>query len=167
MFKQNDKVVYPGHGAAIIYRVLDRKVGGKTTQFFELKFINKEMTILVPIDNLTAIGIRKVSSEQDIGKLFKMFSNPIVPHSNELALNWNKRNKEYQGKIRSGKLSEICEIYRDLKHIEQQKELSFGEKNLLQQTESLLAEEIALACNIQQDSATSRLREFAEKTIHQ
>ena len=167
MFKQDDKVVYPGHGVAIIHRVLDRKVGGKVTQFYELKFINKEMTILVPVDNLLTIGIRTVSSEKDIGRLFKMFSDPIIPHSNEMALNWNKRNKEYQGKIRSGKLSEICEIYRDLRHIEKQKELSFGEKNLLHQTEALLSEEIALACDIQQENAMHQLRDLDKKEQNQ
>ncbi len=166
MYSQNEKVVYPGHGVAIIRRTLERRVGGKATRFYELKFINKDMTILVPLDNLDSIGIRKLSSQKDIGKLFRMFSDPIIPHQNEVALNWNKRNKEYQGKIRSGKLNEICEIYRDLKHIEKHKELSFGEKSLLHQTELLLAEEIALACDIQKENAMLQLRSLAQK-VHQ
>ncbi len=166
MYSQNEKVVYPGHGVAVIRRMLERKVGGKATRFYELKFINKDMTILVPLDNLDSIGIRKLSSQKDIGKLFRMFSDPIIPHQNEVALNWNKRNKEYQGKIRSGKLSEICEIYRDLKRIEKHKELSFGEKSLLHQTELLLAEEIALACDIQTENAMLQLRSLAQK-VHQ
>ena len=166
MYSQNEKVVYPGHGVAVIKRMLERKVGGKSMRFYELEFINKDMTILVPMDNLEAIGVRKLSSQKDIGVLFNMFAEPIVPHQNEVALNWNKRNKEYLGKIRSGKLKEICEIYRDLKHIEKQKELSFGEKNLLQQTELLLAEEIALACDMQKESAMNKLRTLA-KQVHQ
>lgn len=167
MFSQNEKVVYPGHGVAVINRILERKVGGEASSFYELRFINKDMTILVPITNLDSIGIRKISSQKDIGKLFKLFSDPIMPHNNEMALNWNKRNKEYQGKIRSGKLQEICEIYRDLKNIEKQKELSFGEKNLLHQTESLLTEEIALACDIQPENAINQLRSLAQKIQQQ
>lgn len=165
MFSQSEKVVYPGHGVAIIHRVLERRIGGKSTKFFELKFLNKDMMILVPVDNVVSIGIRNVSSQKDIGTLFKMFSIPVKHHHHEMALNWNKRNKEYQGKIRSGRLQEICEIYRDLKSIEQQKELSFGEKNLLQQTEALLVEEIALACGMQQDAATSQLRSLVQKEL--
>ncbi len=167
MYSQNEKVVYPGHGVAVIKRMLERKVGGRATRFYELQFINKDMTILVPMDNLDSIGIRKLSSEKDIGVLFNMFAEPIVPHQNEVALNWNKRNKEYLGKIRSGKLKEICEIYRDLKHIEKQKELSFGEKSLLSQTELLLAEEIALACDIQPENAVHQLRDLAQKVQQQ
>ncbi len=165
MFSQSEKVVYPGHGVAIINRILERKIGGKATRFYELRFLNKDMMILVPVDNVMSIGIRNVSTEKDIGTLFEMFSIPIKPQHNEMVLNWNKRNKEYQGKIRSGRLQEICEIYRDLKCIEQHKELSFGEKNLLQQTEVLLAEEIALACDMQQDAATNQLRSLVQKEL--
>lgn len=163
MFSQDEKVVYPGHGVAYIHRVLERRIGGKSTQFYELRFINKEMTILVPINNLNTIGIRPLSSQTDIGDMFKLFDLPIRVHNHDMVPNWNKRNKEYQGKIRSGKLREICEIYRDLKHIEQQKELSFGEKNLLHQTETLLVEEISLVCNIAVDSAAQQLRSHAQK----
>ena len=163
MFSQDEKVVYPGHGVAYIHRVLERRIGGKSTQFYELRFINKEMTILVPINNLNTIGIRPLSSQTDIGDMFKLFDHPIRVHNHDMVPNWNKRNKEYQGKIRSGKLREICEIYRDLKHIEQQKELSFGEKNLLHQTENLLVEEISLVCNIATDMAAQQLRSLAQK----
>lgn len=165
MFSQDEKIVYPGHGVAKIHRVLERKVGGKVARFYELQFLNKDMTILVPVDNIESIGIRKLSTQKDIGKLFKIFSDPVRPHQNEVALNWNKRNKEYQGKIRSGNLKDIGEIYRDLRLIERHKELSFGEKNLLQQTEMLLAEEIALAYNIESEVATNQLRDLAQKEI--
>ncbi len=165
MFSEKEKIVYPGHGVAVISRVLERKVGGKAARFFELRFINKDMTILVPVDNIESIGIRKLSTQQDIGLLFKIFSEPIEPHHNEVALNWNKRNKEYQGKIRSGNIKEIGQIYRDLRHIEKQKELSFGEKNLLQQTEALLSEEIALACDIRPETATDQLRSLVQKQL--
>ncbi len=167
MFSQDEKVVYPGHGVAIIQRILERRVGGKATKFYELKFINKDMTILVPVDNIESIGIRVLSTQKDIGKLLELFEDPIIPHANEMALNWNKRNKEYQGKIRSGNLQEICEIYRDLRHIEHQKELSFGEKALLQQAETLLAEEIALACDIGSEKATNQLRTLVQKEWQQ
>ena len=66
--------------------------------------------------------------------------------------------KEYQGKLRTGNLRKICEIYKDLKHIEMQKELSFGEKNLLSQTEALLVEEISLVNNMETDKAMQQLR---------
>lgn len=159
MFSLNEKVVYPGHGVARISRIIEKKLGATTTLFFELKFLSKDMTILVPVSNVESVGIRPLSSTQNITALLKTLTEPLSKHSNDaLSTNWNKRNKEYQGKIRTGDLLEICAIYRDLKRVECSKELSFGEKNLLQQTEALLAEEIALVNQVQEEAAVETLR---------
>ena len=159
MFNPNEKVVYPGHGVAKINRIITKKIGIRTVSFFELKFVHKDMTILVPVDNAECVGIRALSSQDHVGAIFKILSQPYIPINHEIALaNWNKRNKEYLGKIRSGDLKEISTIYRDLRHIEIHKELSFGEKNLLQQTEALLAEEIALVQNIGEQKAIEKIR---------
>lgn len=161
MFSLNDKVVYPGHGVAKVNKVIDKIVGGHVTSFYELKFINKDMTVLVPTNNHATIGIRPLCSKDHIDDIFKILAKPATKkiNSSELtASNWNKRNKEYQCKLRSGDLKEISEIYRDLKHISSYKELSFGEKSLLHQTESLLAEEISLVNKIDEERAVEDLR---------
>lgn len=166
MFVLDEKVVYPGHGVAKISRILEKKIAGHSTTFFELKFLNKDMTILVPTDNLAAVGVRRLSSLENINDIFKILSEPFAstqPDSN--ATNWNKRNKEYQCKLRTGNLRDICKIYRDLTHIATYKELSFGEKNLLQQTELLLAQEIALVKKTPEDVTIAQLRSLCTPTF--
>lgn len=159
MFVLGEKVVYAGHGVAKISRIVEKNVAGSITCFFELKFLNKDMTILVPTNNLSAVGVRRLSSRESINDIFKLLSEPCEPVLYDLTTtNWNKRNKEYQCKLRTGNLSEICKIYRDLKHIAAQKELSFGEKNLLHQTEALLVEEISIVENVGEEKAIEQLR---------
>lgn len=159
MFVLHDKVVYPGHGAAKISRIIEKKVMGIETTFFELEFVNKDMTILIPVHSISMVGIRKLSSPDNIKEIFKMLSGPASKMHCELnASNWNKRNKEYQCKIRTGNINEIGKIYRDLRHIATYKELSFGEKNLLQQTEGLLVEEISLVTQIPVEQAIEHVR---------
>ena len=162
MFSLKEKVVYPGHGVAEISCIVEKKIGGKTTSFFELKFLNKDMTILVPTQNLSAVGIRRLSSPDAVDNIFKMLSEPVETGSDAIVSKWNKRNKEYQSKLRTGKLDEICEIYRYLNHVSVQKELSFGEKNLLGQTESLLVEEISLVSEIAKDITVQQLRSLIQ-----
>ena len=161
MYSLNEKIVYPGHGVAKINRILEKNVGDKVAIFYELKFLNKEMTILVPTANLS-IGIRKLSTEENIDYIFKILSEPaIIINNKELSSSsWNKRSKQYQFKLRSGDLLEISKIYKDLQHISQYKELSFGERNLLQQTENLLVEEISLVKCLLQEKAVEKLRSF-------
>lgn len=160
VFAVNDKVVYPGHGVAKINRIVEKIFGKETIHFYELKFLSKDMTVLVPVTNLSSVGIRPLSSATYIKNLLNELAQPVRDiASHELtASNWNKRNKEYQNKIRKGDLFELSEIYRDLKSIARQKELSFGEKSLLQQTEMLLVEEISIVEQLAQEHTLSLLR---------
>lgn len=159
MFLVNEKVVYPGHGVALISQIVEKNVAGYKVIFYELSFLSKDMTILVPIDNLIAAGIRKLASEQKVHDIFIMLAEPSKKGIHELTGgNWNKRNKEYQCKLRTGNLEEISSVYRDLRFIATQKELSFGEKALLQQTENLLVQEISLVTSMNEDKTTEWLR---------
>ena len=161
MFSVSEKIVYPGHGVAIVSRAVERNVAGHRVLFYELTFLNKDMTILIPVHNLASAGIRRLSSAQKIYDVFHMLAQPAKKDVHELtSSNWNKRNKEYQCKLRTGSLDEIGNVYRDLKCISAQKELSFGEKSLLQQTEGLLAQEISLVIQMDEDKVIERLRSF-------
>lgn len=165
-FCKNEKVVYPGHGVAQINDIVDKQVAGNIACFYELKFLNKDVTILVPTHNVTLIGIRRLSSSEHITDIFKTLMEPSKRISQETATNWNKRNKDYQCKLRTGDLKEICKIYRDLKNMSIYKELSFGEKALLQQTETLLAQEISLVQNMNEEKAIECLRSLFDKAAY-
>ncbi len=166
MFSQNEKVVYSGHGVAQITRILEKTIAGSKVRFFELKFISKDMTILVPVESAVAAGMRSLSSKEQIDNLFKMMIEPIQPVSSENGIiNWNKRNKEYQIKIRTGDISEIGEIYRDLNRSERVKELSFGEKDLLHKTELFLIEEISLVKRMTPKDVENKLRLSVNRTV--
>ena len=144
MFLLNEKVVYPGYGVAIINRLVERLIVNKKTNFFELKFYNKDMTVLIPEDRLESIGVRKLSTIEELTDMFNFLQTfdvrDIITEHN--ASTWNKRNKEYQSKLRSGQLLHIASIYKELQLIGLDKELSFGERNLFNQIEFLLIEEI-------------------------
>lgn len=159
MFLVNEKVVYPGYGVAFISKLVKRLISGKQTSFYELKFFNKDMAVLVPEDRLEAVGIRRLSSEQDLESMFKVLSAPVARSDQEVGLNnWNRRNKKYQLNLRSGDLIKICQIYKDLQVISQTKELSFGERNLKSKIELLLIEEIAVVKNIDREKALKYLQ---------
>lgn len=160
MFALNEKVVYPGHGVAKISRIVEKSIGNDKVLFYELTFVNKDMTILVPILNSENAGVRCLSSKDSIQDLLKIFLEPLkrVQNYEFNSTNWNKRNKEYLTKLRIGSLKGILEIYRDLSFVSTYKELSFGEKNLFMQTENLLIEEISLVRNLDRKIVEEELR---------
>jgi len=172
MFCLHEKVVYPGYGVARIQRIISKFVGGNEVTFYELIFLNKDMTVLVPTANADAVGLRPLSSHENIKDVFVSLTSPTrrLNHLEFTASNWNKRNKEYQLKLKTGDLKELSEIYRDLHLIALHKELSFGEKSLLQQIETLLVEEISLVEDIGQEKTIEHLRSLcsmqAQKSSH-
>ncbi len=170
MFLLNEKVIYPGYGVATINRLVERLMLGKKTNFFELKFDNKEMTVLIPEDRLESIGIRKLSTLSELTYMFEQLSkfdvHDIITEHN--ASTWNKRNKEYQCKLRSGQLIQISAIYKELQLIALDKELSFGERNLFNQIEFLLIEEILAVKKSEAEEVRLKLRhpfEIMEKKL--
>lgn len=167
MFSLRDKVVYPGHGVALINRIVEQNVVGKKATFYELTFLNKDLTILVPTASAACVGIRHLSSEEEIQNVFSLLSEPTKKFRDYefTASSWNRRNKQYRVKMAQGSIKAISEIYRDLKLIEAEKDLSFGEKNLLQQTEKLLAEEISLVRSTEPDRAVEEIRSLCAPRI--
>ncbi len=166
MFEVGDKVVYPGHGVAMVEKVEEKTVEQHTMRFFKLKFLYKDMTVLVPLSsNNEAIGIRALASDSEIEQAMaelhkdakRLDATDFTPSS------WNKRNKHFQLKIQSGSIIDIATIYRDLMYCARYKELSFGEKNLLGLAEELLLQEVVLVKKQTRDEAISKLRQpFAQ-----
>ena len=161
MLKVNEKVIYPGYGVAIIEEEVKRVVAGNAVTFFKLRFLYKDMSVFVPINNVQQMSIRYLSSFEDIkSALNELYIKPDnkLRNFDFTPSGWNKRNKEYQLKIESGSIVELARVYRDLMFVSKKKELSFGERNLLNTTEDLLAQEIEVVTNKDRDSILREIR---------
>jgi CarD family transcriptional regulator len=146
--KIDGRVIYPGHGLAVVKEFLIKDIGDGQVKFFKLVFPhNKNMEILVPEDRIDECGIRSVSEMPEIEKAFKILKEvPKDLSASALApLTWKKRQKIYRAMIDSGKLSDVAAIYRDLVYTAERKELSFGEKDMMQKAEGLISQEIHAA----------------------
>ena len=58
---------------------------------------------------------------------------------------WSRRFRVYTEMIKSGSPVEIAKVLRDMNRLKFDKDLSFGERRLLDQARSLLLKELALA----------------------
>ena len=161
MFKVADRVVYPGHGVAVIEDILIKSVAGTEMQFFKLVFLYKDMSIMVPLNGIESSRVRDLSSLQEIESALYELSR--LPERKLESLDftpsgWNKRHRDYLLRIQDGSFLEISKIYRDLMHVSRQKELSFGEKTLLQTTEDLLTQELHVVQGRSREEIIEELR---------
>jgi CarD family transcriptional regulator len=69
----------------------------------------------------------------------------------EIAVNiqpWNRRFRAYTEMMATGSPSEIAKVLRDMHRLKADKELSFGERRLLEQSKTLLVLELGLALGL-------------------
>lgn len=142
MFKVGDCAVYPAHGVAVIKRIDERDVGGKKKRFYVLQVVENSMTIMVPTDNVESVGLRQIISLDDVKEVYKILKQRKVKIDQTT---WNRRYREYMEKIKTGSIFEIAEVLRNLFLLRHSKDLSFGERKMLDQAKNLLVKEISLA----------------------
>ena len=65
--------------------------------------------------------------------------------------------KEYLEKINSGSIFDIAEVLRDLSNLRSGKDLSFGEKEMLEMAKARLVDEISAAKSLNEDAVNAEL----------
>jgi len=157
MFQVGEKIVYPGHGIGEIVSIESRTISGSSQNFYILKIIDSDMKVMVPVDNSHSVGLRKITPRGEIQKIYDILKDRT--NMVEDTQTWNRRHREYTEKINSGSIFEIAEVLRDLYVLKLDKDLSFGEKKMLDTARNLLVKEIALAT---QEAETKILKEIKD-----
>ncbi len=139
-FQIGDYAVCPGHGVGQICDIEERDLGGDKKDYFIVKILANGMTIMVPVES--EAGIRSLVGQGEIEEVYGLLNNHDVQVDNST---WNRRYREYMTKIKTGSLLEIADVLRALFLLKYRKNLSFGEKKMLDQCKGLLAQEIALS----------------------
>ncbi len=141
-FKEGDKAVYPAHGVGEISAIETREISGSKQTFYIIKILDNGMTIMVPTNNVKSVGLREIIDEDQVDEVYEILGERDISVDNQT---WNRRYREYMDKIKTGSVYEIAEVLRDLSLLKKNKELSFGERKLLDTARTLLIKELAIA----------------------
>ncbi len=141
-FKVGDNAVYPSHGVGQICAVETKEYYGIQTTFYSIRIFETGAKIMVPKNTAKAAGLRPIISSQEADQVFDILKKTDIKIDNQT---WNRRYREYMEKIKTGSIFEIAEVLRDLFLLKVDKELSFGERKLLDQARALLIKELSLS----------------------
>jgi CarD family transcriptional regulator len=148
MFKVGDLAVYPAHGVGVIERIESQKISGATHEFFVMRILENDMIIMIPTQNVDSVGLREIIGQKEVPKLYSILKKRKTAADNQT---WNRRYREYMEKIKTGSVYEVAEVYRDLLTLRVEKELSFGERKMLDTARTLLVKEISLAKRVKEE----------------
>jgi len=141
-FRVGDVAVYPAHGVGKVHSIEEREIAGNTQQFYILKILDSGMTIMVPTSNVRNVGLREVINENEVDAVYDILRERDISINEQT---WNRRYREYMDKIKTGSVYEIAEVLRDLMLLRYEKELSFGERKMLDTARTLIVKELAIA----------------------
>lgn len=141
-FKAGDLAVYPAHGVGKIEAVEAKELAGNPEPCYVMRLLDNNLTIFIPTKNAENVGLRAVIDRQDADKVIAILTEDAKPSTNQT---WNRRYRGYMDKIKTGSAFEVAEVYRDLSRIKLDRELSFGERKVLDVAEGLLIKELSIA----------------------
>jgi CarD family transcriptional regulator len=154
-FRPNDYVVYPAHGVGQIVSIEEQEVAGISLELFVLSFEKDKMTLRVPTNKATEIGMRSLSSPDVVDQAMKTLKGKAKV---KRAM-WSRRAQEYEQKINSGDLIAIAEVVRDLHRNDDQREQSYSERQLYEAALERLTREVAAVADGDEAAAAKRVGE--------
>jgi CarD family transcriptional regulator len=141
-FKVGDKAVHPAHGVGEVTAIEQRDIGGSKQTFYVLRILDNGMKVMVPTTAAQQVGLRGIMSEKEAATILTTMK------AREVAVDvqpWSRRFRVYTEMIKSGSPVEVAKVLRDMNRLKFDKDLSFGERRLLDQAKSLLLKELAFA----------------------
>ncbi len=157
LFKPGDLAVYPAHGVGRIENVESKNIGGAKQEFYIMRILENDMKIMIPIRNAVTVGLRPLIETDDVGKVHEILRR------REISVNgatWNRRYREYMEKIKTGSIYELAEVLRDLTVLKEDKDLSFGERKMLDTARSLLIRELSIVCDVAENQVEVEIQEM-------
>ncbi|MBN2192346.1 MAG: CarD family transcriptional regulator [Polyangiaceae bacterium] len=157
LFKVGDKAVHPAHGVGEIEAIEARELGGRPGDCFVLKILATGLKVMVPVQAADRVGLRPVMKKREAQEIIDILRAPEVAVDMQP---WNRRFRAYTEMLKSGAPAEIAKVLRDMYRLKFDKDLSFGERRLLDQAKSLLVQELALAKKVEPAHIEGEIREI-------
>jgi len=153
-FSKGDLAVYPAHGVGYIESIESKEINGDTMNFYMMKIVENGMVIMIPTSNVESVGLREVIPVTEVPEVYKVMQEKAQGADNQT---WNRRYREYMDKIKTGSIYDVAEVFRDLFQLKLEKDLSFGERKLLDTAQNLLVQELSMAKDIDEKAMMTEI----------
>ena len=160
-FEVGDKVIYPNQGLGVIERIETRTIMGTTCGFYSLRMASSDTMVLVPVDNVEDVGLRRAIGDHEVKKLFTLLGNGKIDNHQ----NWKGRFKDNSNKMRTGSLYDVVDVLKSLNHLSQSKNLSFREKRMLDRAKFLVVSEISEVVSEPSETIEERVEKALERCL--
>ena len=159
MFNIGDKIVYPCQGIGVIDDIEEREFKGEKQKFYKIDIFNSTMKLTYPMNRIEDSNIRLVSESKDIDSYLEDFSKTTLTVEEIKSTTAKERMSINSKKIKDGTLKDYLDVILNLSEVMKNGNINANEKQVLNSTKSLVAEEISQSKNISLDEEKNLLDE--------
>ena len=120
---------------------------------------DSDTTVLVPLDNVEGVGLRRAIGDKEIKKLFTLLGNGKIDNHQ----NWKGRFKDNSDKMRTGSIYDVVDVLKNLTFLAKSKNLSFREKRMLDRAKFLVVSEISEVAGDSAEAIDERVNKALER----
>lgn len=146
--------VYPAHGVGVIKSIETQKVAGINQTFYVLEIIGNSMRIMIPTSSSDTVGLRSIVNKKQALEVLNILKDRAIEIDSQT---WNRRYREYMEKIKTGSIFEVAAVLRDLFLLSADKDLSYGERKMLDTAKGLLVKELSIAQDVEEDKISRKI----------
>lgn len=156
MFSIDELVVYPAQGVGKVERIETQEIGGASTELYIVRILSNNVTLMVPVSNAANVGLRALYTADEAQGILSYLDDrsDFTGYSGQ---NWNRRYREYSEKLKSSDLKDVAYVLKELILIGKDKDLSFGERRLLEQAMGLITLELSFALDKDQNDVKKEI----------
>lgn len=143
-FAKGQVVVHPHHGPATVTRLAFRTVGEQRSRYLTLRIRRDDLEVSLPVDRAEEIGVRSVLDAAGVQQVFEILAGPGQAFDKV----WSRRVKDFTERLRSSDIFTVVGLVRDITRQNEEKKVSYGEMNLLNEARALVIAELAVALGL-------------------
>lgn len=160
-FAVGQKVVYPNHGVSVVEEISACKFDEVEQTLFHLRLLSNNSKVMVPMENLELVGLRPLGDDVSIKALFNILEDGNI----DTYKDWKGRYKQNLDKMKTGQLTEVAEVLKNLCLVSQKKSLSFREKKMFERAKYFIVSEIAHVKEINEEEAERLVEKSLEASL--
>ncbi len=157
-FKVGQKLVYPNHGVTVVENIAADSIDGNEQTYYHLRLLSNNSKVMVPKANLDLVGLRPLCQTREVRALFEILEDGNI----DTYKDWKGRYKQNLDKMKTGRLTEVAEVLKNLRLVSQRKSLSFREKKMYERAKYFIVSEVAHVKDINEREAEGTGRAFAD-----
>ena len=138
-FKVGQKVVYPNHGVSLVEKIEPAQIDGVEQLYFHLRLLANNSKVMVPKTNLELVGLRPLCQTKEVRVLLEILEDGNI----DTYKDWKGRYKQNLDKMKTGRLTDVAEVLKNLRLVSQRKSLSFREKKMYERAKYFIVSEVA------------------------